>query len=248
MEWKFILITAGILLMLYGAAVAAIGSGTVFFLVWIFQGALCILAGILSASGITAHIPAVIRWAFTAVLLAGVVILGVCSALIGTRFAEKGEEGLDYLIVLGAQVRENGPSAVLKFRLDAAAAYLKDNEDTMCIVSGGKGYNEPLSEAEGMKRYLEEAGIDPGRIMMEDRSSNTTENIAFCMKLIKDPGAAGIGIVTNNFHLFRAMAIAQKAGLKDVRGIAAGSSAFYLPNNVLRECLGILKDKLQGNL
>ncbi|MBO7709940.1 MAG: YdcF family protein [Lachnospiraceae bacterium] len=248
MEWKIILITAGILLILYGAAVAAIGSGTVFFLVWVFLGALGILAGILFASGMTARIPAAIRWTFPAVLLAGVVILGVCTALIGTRFAEKGEKGLDYLIVLGAQVRENGPSAVLKFRLDAAAAYLKDNEGTLCIVSGGKGYNEPISEAEGMKRYLEEAGIDPRRIVMEDQSSNTTENIAFSMKLIKDPGTAGIGIVTNNFHLFRAMAIAQKAGIRNVRGIAAGSSAFYLPNNVLRECLGILKDKLQGNL
>lgn len=248
MEWKIILIAAGVLLILYGAAVAAIGSGTGFFLVWVFLGALCILAGILSASGVTARIPAAIRYVFLAVLLAGALILCVCTALIATRFAEKGEKGLDYLIVPGAQVREDGPSAVLAFRLDAAAAYLKENEDTLCIVSGGKGYNEPLSEAEGMKRYLEENGIDPRRIIMEDRSSNTTENIAFSMELMEDPGSARIGIVTNNFHLFRAMAIAQKAGIKDVKGIAAGSSPLYLPNNVLRECLGILKDKLYGNL
>lgn len=71
----------------------------------------------------------------------------------------KGETNLDYVIVLGTQIHESGPSIVLKYRLDAAVLYLNENPGTICIVSGGQGKNEPYSEAEGMAKYLIEKGI-----------------------------------------------------------------------------------------
>ena len=70
---------------------------------------------------------------------------------IGSKMNTEGKPGLDYIIVLGAQIYERGPSAVLRFRLDKAVEYLNENPQTKCIVSGGKGSNEPCSEAEGMK-------------------------------------------------------------------------------------------------
>ena len=72
---------------------------------------------------------------------------------------DKGEDGLDYIVVLGAQMRQNGPSVVLQYRLDEAIKYLNDNPDTICIVSGGQGYNEPCTEAQGMAEYLEKKGV-----------------------------------------------------------------------------------------
>ena len=151
----------------------------------------------------------------------------------------KGKAGLDYIIVLGAQVRENGPSPVLKYRLDKAVEYLEENPDTICIVSGGQGKNEPWSEAEGMAQYLKTQGIDENRIRLEDQSLTTEQNVTNSQKLMEE--GASVGIVTNDFHVFRAKQIAKKYGLKDVCGIAAGSSPLYLPNNMLREFFAEIK-------
>lgn len=263
-----LLFAAGTLLVLYGLAVASIVSGTRFFLIWLALGGLCFLAAACRVSGFSERIPV---WVKAAAAITGTVCLAVlvyCTVLIGTRFAARGEDGADYMIVLGAQVREDGPSAVLRYRLEAACDYLRPNPETRCIVSGGQGSNEPFSEAEGMRRYLEEAGIGADRIFMEDESVNTAQNMEYSLRLIQTLSAqeetageeqkeAGEGeqssdarvvIVTNNFHMYRALAIARKAGLEEAQGVAAGSSAFYLPNNVLRECLGILKDKICGNM
>lgn len=98
-------------------------------------------------------------------------------------------------------------SPVLKYRLDKAVEYLNENPDTVCIVSGGQGSNEPWSEAEGMARYLQEKGIDTARILTEDQSQTTGQNITNSKKLMKE--GASVGIVTNNFHVFRALQIAK---------------------------------------
>ena len=149
--------------------------------------------------------------------------------------------------MLGAQVRVNGPSVVLRHRLDAAVEYLAENPETKCIVSGGQGVNEPVTEAEGMALYLIQHGIAEERILLEDQSGNTLQNMRFSMALIEEPEAS-VGIVTNDFHLYRAVRIARKQGLANACGIAAYSNRLYLPNNMLRECMGILKDWIFGNL
>ena len=104
-----------------------------------------------------------------------------------------------------------------------------------------------MSEAEGMKRYLESLGISQDRLILEDRSRNTIENILFFRDLLPE-GCRSVCIVTNNFHLYRGLALARKQGLTDVRGIAAPSALSFLPNNMLRECFGIAKDCLKGNM
>ena len=88
-----------------------------------------------------------------------------------------GPDNLDYLIVLGAQVYKNGPSPVLKFRLDKAYEYLSANPETRCIVTGGQGSNEPFTEASCMADYLVKRGIDSGRIILEDKSTTTAQNL-----------------------------------------------------------------------
>lgn len=83
----------------------------------------------------------------------------VIEACIASRINSKGEDNLDYIIVLGAMIREDGPSSILKARLDSAIEYLDGNPGTKCIVSGGQGYDEPCSEAEGMRKYLVEKAL-----------------------------------------------------------------------------------------
>lgn len=104
-----------------------------------------------------------------------------------------------------------------------------------------QGANEPFSEAEGMAEYLLDEGIEKDRILLEDRSTNTVENIQNSRELL-EKSYKNVGIVTNNFHMYRAVQLAKAHGLREVYGIAADSNAVYLPNNVLRECCGIVKD------
>ncbi|MDE7282292.1 MAG: YdcF family protein, partial [Lachnospiraceae bacterium] len=171
----------------------------------------------------------------------------VVEGCIISGFMAKGEKNLDYIIVLGAKVRQDGPSAVLKYRLDKAYDYLIENENTICIVSGGQGTNEPFSEAKGMYDYLTGRGIAPQRIIMEDKATDTSENIAFSMEFL-DKENDSVGIVTNNFHVFRGVHLAKHQGIKSVCGISANSDVFFLLNNMLREFAGVMKDLIYGNL
>lgn len=231
----------------YCAVIFMIRSGSRFYLVWA-AGGIC-LAGLacMLHFGIWDRIPLVIRRVFCCGFLAGMVLFLIVEGCIISRYRDKGREGLDYIIVLGAQMKPAGPSAVLKFRLDAAYDYLTANEDTICIVSGGQGRNEPCSEAEGMYAYLTQKGIAPERILMEDKSTDTSENIAYSIALM-DNKDASVGIVTNNFHVFRGIHLAKGAGLKDVCGIAARSNIYFQLNNMVREFFGIMKDLVCGNL
>ena len=131
--------------------------------------------------------------------------------MILTQYHAEAEAGADYCIVLGAQMKSSGPSEVLRRRLDKAVEYLLANPGTMVIVSGGKGSNEPVSEAVGMYDYLIKAGIAPERILTEDQSGNTFENLLFSGELL-DKENDSVVLVTKNFHMFRALGIARKQG------------------------------------
>ncbi len=243
---KIILIVLGIIAAFYGILVLQAGSGTMFWLIWeAIAGFFLFCAVLVHKNFFVTHKK--IRRIFRVGLAVSAVVLVIFCGMIAGEFASRGEQALDYIIVLGAQVREDGPSVVLKYRLDAAIAYLNENPDTVCIVSGGQGVNEPCSEAEGMREYLLKHGIEQERILLEDTSTNTVENIRNSKALMEQP-YNGVGIVTNNFHVFRAVQIARVQGLEGVCGIAAGSDALYLPNNVLRECCGILKDWIMKNI
>ena len=182
-----------------------------------------------------------------AAVIAAVLLFAVCEGFVLRGFSSRAPADLDYLIVLGAQVREDGPSAVLKYRLDAAADYMRSNESVICIVTGGQGGYEPAPEGVVMKQYLTKQGIAPERILVEDRAENTVQNILFSKPLLSSSDAS-VGIVTNNFHVTRAMALARKQGLTNAYAIAAPSTPLYLPNNMLREFFGLTKDFLAGNL
>ena len=225
----------------------AIWSGTWFFTFWYVLGAVLLGAAWALYSGAWQAIPAVLRHA--AGIVAGVALVGflVTQGLILKDFNDQGEDGLDYLIVLGAQVFEDRPSVVLACRLDTARDYLERNEGTRVIVSGGQGSNEPATEASVMASYLARNGIDPDRIIIEDRSRTTAENIANSSQLV-DTERDSVGIVTNNFHLYRGLRIAQKGGFAHACGIAAPSAPFYLVNNMVRESFAIVKGFLAGNL
>lgn len=239
----------GVLCLLYCLSIFIfMGYGTAFFLIW---GALAVGCGFLSV--LLAHkewltrIPKWLRVSFTICVAVGLILFAIVEGLILSQFAAKPQPGADYVLVLGAQWKANGPSYVLQKRLDAALQYLNENPETLVIVTGGQGGNEVISEAAGMQSYLVAAGIGEERIFMEDKATNTYENMVFSGAFL-DKTNDRVVLVTNNFHVYRATKIAEKQGYAHVEGLAAGSYPAMLPNNLLREFLGVIKDFCVGNL
>ena len=242
-----IFVIVGIACIFYGATIMLAASGTPFFAVWYVLGALFLAAAWAIHAGFWEGAPLLLRRGIQVVVGLAIAAVVVTQGFALSSFSSQGEDDLDYLIVLGAQVHPTGPSNVLRYRLDAAYDYLAANPNTRCIVSGGKGENEVAPEAVIMADYLEQRGIAPERIIREDASLNTSQNIENSMRLI-DHDRDRVGIVTNNFHVFRGVSIARKKGIVNACGIAADSLPWFLPNNMLRESFGIAKDFLFGNL
>lgn len=238
----------GTLCLLYCVGIAIAGFGTYFFLIWgVLGAALLVLSAALSNSDLISRLPLWLKRTAAVLALLGGGLFCLVEGMIFTQFYAYPEPGADYVVILGAQWKPEGPSEVLRRRLDAAVQYLDRNPDTMAVVSGGRGSNEPVSEAAGMRQYLIESGIDDDRILMEDQSANTLENLVFSGKFLEKEKDRVV-IVTNNFHMFRALRIAEKQGYGRAEGLAASSVRSFLPNNMLREFLGVVKDYLVGNL
>ena len=148
----------------------------------------------------------------------------------------------DYVIVLGAGVNGTVPSLILSERIAAADAYLKEHPDTICIVSGGQGPGEDITEAKCMYDSLVSRGIDPTRIWQEDKSTSTRENIRFSLALIEENTGsrpAQAAVISNEFHLFRAGLFAKEQGL-DMIGVPAKTTWFSLrANYFLREIVAV---------
>lgn len=148
-----------------------------------------------------------------------------------------------YVVVLGAGVYGETPSITLEHRLEGAARYLREHPEAKAVVSGGQGEGEDISEAECMRRYLEKQGIAPGRILMEDRSTSTKENLSFSKAVIEADGgdASRIAVVSSGYHLYRAERIADALGM-EASGVA-GSDGYpiYVAGMYLREAVAVLK-------
>jgi uncharacterized SAM-binding protein YcdF (DUF218 family) len=140
-------------------------------------------------------------------------------------------------VVLGAQVKSWGPSVILQGRIDAADKYLRDNPDTIAVLSGGQGDDEPMSEAQSMYETLDAQGIDTTRLYIEDKATNTTENFKYSLEIISQNGLnEDIAVVTDGFHQLRAQIIAKQLGLKQSVGAVNADTSFkYLPVFAVRE-------------
>ncbi len=143
------------------------------------------------------------------------------------------------LIVLGCRVKGDRPTRMLRRRLNAAAGYLNSAPQAVCIVSGGKGNDERISEAQAMHDYLISHGIAPERIIMEDRSTTTAENLDFSQQIIRSCSLPGtIALATDSFHQFRAAILARRIGIEPF-AVSAHTEPRYLPTYLVREWIAI---------
>ncbi len=178
----------------------------------------------------------------TVLLVLGLVVVTITEAVI--IFASFGSPGtqVDYLVVLGAKVNPNGPSVSLWDRIHAAYTYLEANPDAIAIVSGGQGSDEPMSEAACMYQKLTELGIAPERIWIEDRATSTWENLQFSLDLIENVTGTRpdtLGVVSSEYHMFRASLFADACGVDFVGIPAKTSRPSQMINHFMREVAGV---------
>ena len=244
---RFFCMGVGVLCLAYFAALMTVKMD--FAGIWFLLGLLFLAVGgvgFLEKAGILA-IPSAVKWGSGILcLLLLAVFLFVEGKIVGGMRA-KGEKEADYVLVLGAQVRGTTPSRALKRRLETACQYLRENPGAKALLSGGKGNGEEITEAKAMEEYLLGEGIDPARLILEDQSTSTVENLKFCQVFL-DPGEDKVIIVTNNFHVFRALALARKQGYKRVSGLAAPSEPFYQPHYLMREFFALGKEWAVHNI
>lgn len=186
------------------------------------------------------------RAAMALVLIPLVLIEGL---VIAEGHREPSGEIPEAVIVLGAGVNGTEPSLSLQTRLDAALAYLEDHPEIPVVLTGGQGYGEDITEARCMYEYLTEQGVESGRLMLEERASNTAENFALSKDLLRqagvDPALDTVAVVTNDFHIARARLLAAKEGYGFTVGVPAELPWLHLEvNYYLREAFAMVKSAL----
>ena len=213
---------------------------------WIWPVGAILLAALAAALRLGV-LPVWLRWGLGLLALCALLFFAlICSRIVGGMFSE-GSEGLDYVVVLGAQVKGQSPSLALTKRLEKGLEYAQKNPDTILILSGGQGSGEEISEAECMRRWLVERGIPESRLILEDRSTTTRENLIFAHELT-GCGERRTGIISNNFHIYRAVCLAKALGYQQAEGIAAPSDPLMQAHYVVREVFALVKERLTGNL
>ena len=156
------------------------------------------------------------------------------------------EPNKDFLIVLGCGLRPDGaPTPLLQGRLDRALSFYQKQKastgrELIFITSGGQGPDETISESAAMKHYLMEHGVPESRIVEEDQSSDTFENMKFSKeKIIEIDPSGRIAFSTTNYHVFRSGLFARRVKMRAV-GIGAKTKWYFWPNAAVREFVGLL--------
>lgn len=181
-------------------------------------------------------------------------VIGLTAALITECFIFKASLGdpdkdCQYMVVLGAKVRETGPSVSLWDRIYGAFGYMVANPDVIAIVSGGQGDDEPMSEGQAMFDELVALGIEPDRIWIEDKATSTRENIGFALDVIEEKTGSRphtLGVVSSEYHLLRASLIAKDCGVDFVGIPAMTSRTSQFINHMMREVAGIWQYLILG--
>ena len=185
------------------------------------------------------------RWTvriFSVILALGLLVVGVTEALVIRASFGDPDKSCQYMVVLGAKVRDDGPSVSLWDRIYGAQAYLLEHPEVIAVVSGGQGADEPMTEAQCMYDALVALGISPDRIWVEDKAESTWENLNFSLNLIEEKTGTRpteIGVLSSEYHLFRASLFAKACDVGFIGIPAKTSRTSQLINHCMREVAGV---------
>ena len=184
----------------------------------------------------------IVKTVFTSLRCMGLAVCAVTELLIIHASLGDEDPGCPYVVVLGAKVNGTTPSLSLSDRINAAYAYLSAHPDTVAILSGGQGEDEGISEAQCMYDQLKKRGIPGNRLWLEDKATSTWENIQFSLDLIEEKTGSRpqtIGLLSSEYHLFRASLFAKDCGVETVGSPAKTSWISLKINYFTREVAGV---------
>ena len=268
-----VLVLYAVFSLLYSTVVLyASGKATSFLWFWPVTCVIALVAAALLFLVLTGRLPRLktVAMCLCAAFWLCMAVFFVVEAVVFSAGREAPAEDAEYVIVLGAQVRGEVPTLVLSARIRAAAEYLNEHPQAIAVASGGKGSGETISEAEAIRRGLIRLGISEERILMEDQSTSTVENLRFSAEVIQryegekagtaeetPPGGTNASsvrfvskkvlLVTNDFHVFRAVKLAENQGYKNVSGLGATDFFAVTIQYYVREFFAITKEALSGN-
>ena len=170
----------------------------------------------------------------------------VAALMLVFRFGKRGLKrlaGAATALVLGAAVYGEDPSLSLVHRSDRAMEHLETNPSAVAVLSGGQGEGEDISEAECMGRYLKSKGVNEGRMLLEDRSTSTLENLTFSKQIIENSGGdpARVAVVSSSYHLYRARRMAAALGMAADGLPSSDGYPVYMTGMYLREAVAVWK-------
>ena len=232
---KVLLIGIGIVLLLNATCMVAFSN------LHIGLIALLLLGGIFLFFGICWN--KVQKWLKILFVICACLLLVFISTLLLYGHFDNVSHNEDVIVVLGSGIRGEQVTAGLKNRLDTAIQYCEKNPSAVIVVSGGQGPQEDITEALAMERYLLTQGIPQEKIIKEEQATSTYENFVYTKDLLDAyfDQPYTIAYITNNYHIYRAGAIAKKAGFEDATHCAAGTPWYSVIPSCVRECIGVLK-------
>lgn len=241
---RYVWCAAGLLCIAYYGIIALYaGPDADFAWFWIVLGTLffLIFGRNRLAAGHPGLCPVFLHRFFVTTVLTGLAVMVAFSVPVVKGMNLQDPADAHYIIVLGAQVKKTVPSRALKRRLDKALVCAESIPSAILILSGGQGSGEQISEARCMRDYLTEHGVDEKRLILEDKSTTTRENLIFSDRLT---GCAGkkTGILSNDFHVCRALRIAKKLGYQDACGIDARGDAVMELHYIVRESAALIAE------
>lgn len=248
-DWKMgqvVLLGIGMLAIAYWALLKVLYGGIAFAPVFLLGGVLLVLyVCIMHHAQYTLDmlLPKLAYRCFIGLFLVAVSVFVVVEAQIIYSAAYESEDAGDVILVLGAGLIDGDQvSSSLQYRLEAAAEEHKKHPDTPIIVSGGQGADESISEAAAMKEWLIEHGVEESLIWMEDRSTTTSENFTFSIKIMKEHGISSqhVTLITNAFHMHRAKYLGELYGLK-IASKPAKELSWAKPCFYTREFFGMMR-------
>lgn len=186
--------------------------------------------------------PGIRRSLAIATIFCATLWLGTLSWIVAGARAEE-ERPVDAMLVLGAGLKNGRATHTLERRIEAASVWLLQHRQTRVIACGGVTLGQTLSEAEAIRDGLVRRGVEIDRILLEDRSTSTEENLRFARAVLEAQGAGPhprVLITTSNYHLARARLLAAREGF-EAYGLPASTPWYSLPNQVARETLAVLK-------
>ncbi len=241
---RFILFIAGLFLFANGAVMSLVSNFNLGVILTVAAGLFFILWGVFYKKINEKAKTGWLKWAKRIIIalvcfeIALVSLIAVYGQFDNVNYKE------DAVIVLGAGIRGDRVTVPLAYRLNAAIDYHKKNPEAYIVVTGGQGFQETISEAEAMERYLVRRGVNPEKIVKEERATSTNENMEFSKNILdvyfgeKD---YTVVVITNNFHIYRGVQIAKLEGFENVHHKHADLKWYNMAPCYLRESLAVLK-------